>query len=194
MAGTLPNLAVLPPSAPEEGIRDLNTSDGAISLVTRMFQPPTPPEDYTGWMPRSISAMDDDELGDLLVKAGEWTGHVDFELAKAEAQRESAKAQYDFIRARIRLSLRNDNEGKKLTVSDKDDLVDTDPRVVEAYSRWLTTKAVYELTRVIRDKSQRNWDTISRRITQRGQGVERSKREHSVNAVPAMAARTFRRP
>jgi hypothetical protein len=73
-------------------------------------------------------------------------------------------------------------------------MVITDPRFNEAKSRVLYTEAVYKLTKTIRDKAQRNWETISRRITQRGQEIDRMKRESNVAGVPIMAGRAFRRP
>jgi hypothetical protein len=69
----------------------------------------------------------------------------------------------------------------------------TDPRVVDAQSKALYYEAIYRLTKAAMKNAQRNWDTISRRITQRGQAIERMKREQNVGSIPVQA-RAFRRP
>jgi hypothetical protein len=144
-------------------------------------------------MPPDITALDDGMLGQLLNDTSQWCSYLDFQLAQADASRKDAEATLDFVKARIRIAIKTNEEGKKFTVSDKNDIMTTDPRVIQAFSRSLYCDAVYQLTKAIRDKAQRNWETISRRITQRGQEVERMRRESNVAGVPAAAGRTFRR-
>jgi hypothetical protein len=150
-------------------------------------------------MPQDLTELGDDELGDLLNNLSQYCGYAEYQLALASVARDEAEARLDYISARVRIGikanhaeLRAEGEGK-LTEKDKNDLVETEPRVVAARSESLYADASYHLIKVIRDKTQRDWETVSRRITQRGQEVERMRREANVSHVPT-AARTFRRP
>lgn len=179
---------------------DLNTGDKQLEvatdaqrfILTNGLVFPVAPAHYPGEMPENITQLDDSQLGDLLNRQSNWCSFVDTELAKADANLAEAKARLDFIRSRVRIMLKVDGDQKKLTNSDKDDLVNTDPRVVSSTSRALFCDAVYSLTRAIRERAQRNWETISRRITQRGQEIERMKRESNVGQAPLQHGRAFR--
>jgi hypothetical protein len=192
----LPNLSMMTEPL-DSGVSKLNVVDRAVAMVTSILPAPQSIStgDFRGEMPQSLAAMDDDDLGDLLTKVGEWTAYVEFELAKADTARKQSEAQLNFTKASIRLSLKADQlSGKKLTVSDKNDLMTTHPHVVDATAKAIFDESVYQMMRAIAEKAQRNWDTISRRITQRGQQVERIKRENNVASLPAQTARHFRRP
>jgi hypothetical protein len=110
--------------------------------------------------------------------------------------RDQSEKQLDFVKSRLRIGLKFDSEGKKMAVKDKDDMVEVDPRVVDANAKFLYDNTVYSLTKVLRDKSQRDWETVSRRITQRGQAIDRARRDGNVGGAPSPAqlSRTFRRP
>jgi hypothetical protein len=194
---SLPNLAILPPSAPEEALPKFNITDAALRDVSGIMAVPSRMRegDFNGELPPSITSLDDDTLGDLLAKANQWTAFVQFELAKADAARKGSEASLKWLQAAIRLTLKSDQiTGKRLTVTEKDDIMTTHPQVVDAQSAVLFAEAKYQMIRAIYDKAQQNWDTVSRRITQRGQQVERIKRESAVGSIPAQPARSFRRP
>jgi len=170
------------------------TEDALMALASRGLIPAGPPANqFKGAMPEQITSLDDEKLGDLLNNLSRWCGFIDEELSKAESTMKSAKAQLEFIEARIRIAIRSDMADKKLTVQDKNDVVITDPRIVSAKAQVLYTAAVYDLTRTLLNTAQRDWDTVSRRITQRGQGIERMKRETNVAGVPS-GGRSFNRP
>ena len=170
------------------------TEDALMALASRGLIPAGPPANqFKGAMPEQITSLDDEKLGDLLNNLSRWCGFIDEELSKAESTMKSAKAQLEFIEARIRIAIRSDMADKKLTVQDKNDVVITDPRIVSAKAQVLYTAAVYDLTRTLLNTAQRDWDTVSRRITQRGQGIERMKRETNVAVVPS-GGRSFNRP
>jgi hypothetical protein len=182
-----------PPEDINLGTKQLEVLQDALRTVTGsglVF--PDAPQGYTGDMPRDLTTLDDGKLGDLLNSLSAWCSFADSELAKADAARSEAKARLEFVRSRIRLMIKMDPEQKKLTNPDKDDIVTTDPRVVAATGRSLYCEAVYTLTRAIRERAQRNWETVSRRITQRGQEVDRMRREGNVGNTPT-SSRAFRR-
>lgn len=141
----------------------------------------------------NLTQLDDVRLGDLLNKMGNFCSYVDGQLAVADVEREEAQARYDFITARIRMALKEDTDGRKLTVSDKSDIALTRDEVKDAKEQLMNKEAVYKYTRTVRDKAQRAFDTVSRRITQRGQEIERMKREGNVGAVPVTGHHQFRR-
>jgi hypothetical protein len=150
-----------------------------------------PRSGYRGEMPSTITSLDDEELGDILNNLSAWCAFIESELAKASIQQDAAKAHLDFTKARVRIALKADEDGKKLTSQDKNDRVETDPRVVEAKSSDLYASSLYILTRTMRDKAQRDWETVSRRITQRGQEVQRIGRETNVAGIPMQTGRSF---
>lgn len=194
MPGALGRLDLRPPEDIERGKALLTTPPGAALeyLHSRGLDLAAPPRSgYKGEMPAVLTSLDDEMLGNLLNDLSAWCAFVESELARATTERDAATEHLDFVRARVRLGLKLDEDGKKLTVQDKNDRVETDPRVVEAASRELYIESVYTLTRVIRDRAQRDWDTVSRRITQRGQEVERFKREANVAGIPVTGSRSF---
>jgi len=152
-----------------------------------------PSNGFAGEMPKDLTGLDDDELGDLLSNMSEYCGYIEEELSLAEAARNSAQAQVEFVKAKVRLQVKATASGR-MTERDKNDLVTVDPTVVEATSKSLYHEAIYDLTKKTLNRCQRNWDTISRRITQRGQQIERMKRESNVGGVPIIQSRQYRRP
>lgn len=193
---TLPKLNLLPPEDLEVGSNRLTSAvtDAQNTLLAKGLLPVTAPAGYKGEMPHDLTSLDDEELGDLLNHISAWCAYVDYELAQASAQRDASNASMETIMARVRLAYKTDEEGRKLTVQEKSDLVLNDPRVNVAQSKALYCETLYTLTRVYRETAQRNWETVSRRITQRGQEVDRMKRQSNVAGVPASATRAFRRP
>lgn len=192
--GTLGKLDMRPPEDPETGASQLDVHNDALAHVQSkgIQMPALPSNGFQGVMPIDLTSLDDDELGDLLNNLSQYCGYIDVELSVAQIKLETAKAQYDFIYARVRVGVKANTEGK-MTDRDRTDLVVTDPRVVRAQAAMLYAEATYRLTKNIRDQVQRNWDTVSRRITQRGQEIERMRRETNVAGVPAQG-RTFVRP
>lgn len=197
--GSLGRLDISEPEDLTIGSRRLSISgDATKAVLDKGLQFPALTGTFRGDLPVDITQLDDDALGDLLGKIADYCSYVDVELAKADNARKESEAQWEFVQARVRLGLRTvksfaNDPGQKLTVKDKDDMVCTDPRVVEAKSRHLYTEAVYVLTKTILRKAERNWETVSRRITQRGQDVERMKRETNVANIPQPGHRFARR-
>jgi hypothetical protein len=193
MAGALERVNLVQPADLEEGSRQLHVSQAAIQHVASRGIPlPNPPATgYRGEMPPTLTSLDDVQLGDLLNNVAQWLAYLDGQLAIAEADRMSAKSDLEFRKSRIRMAIKAHGE-KRMTLTDKNDLTITDPRIIEAESRHLYTEAIYSMMRAARNKAQQDWETVSRRITQRGQEVERMKREANVAGAPAMA-RTFTR-
>jgi hypothetical protein len=170
----------------------LEIYDDALDAMARKgLHPPSLPASFDGNMPSDLTSLDDEHLGDLLNQMSAWCAFIEFELAKVAAQRSGAEANLDEMKARVRIRLKADDAGKKMPQKDKDDAVETHEEVRKANKHYIFMDSLYGLVRVLRDKAQRDWETVSRRITQRGQEVERMKRETNVAGVPV--ASRFRR-
>lgn len=175
----------------ETGLKQLDvTTDALRSLVEMGFALPSKPKNgFDGTLP-PLSELGNEALGDLLQQLSDWIGFVDGEFAKVEGELEVSKAQYEFIQANVRIQLKS-LEGK-MTVQDKTDNTYNDKRVSEAHSRYLFNFTKFNILRALRNKAQRNWETVSRNITQRGQDVDRMRRGENVGSTPALTNR-FRR-
>lgn len=144
-------------------------------------------------IPQHLASLDDRALGDVLNQANIWCGYVESELAQAKTFRDAAETRRDFIRAKVRMQVRAGAE-KKLSNPDKDDNVETDPRVAQAENDLLFHEARYAYIKVLVNNAQRDWDTISRHITQRGQEIDRHRRGDNVGQTQVpMHSGTFRR-
>lgn len=150
-----------------------------------------PGSGFIGILPDSITTLDDDELGELLNKLSGWGAYVQSDLVAAETKMQVVKEQLEFIQSQIRIAVRA-QEGK-MTAQDKTDMMNTHPKVVEAKARYIYCYSYYEYVKAIRDKAQKDWETVSRRITQRGQGIDRARRAESVANVNPQFTKAFRR-
>jgi len=161
----------------ETGRLRLNITKDVLEDVSRrgiFFQPATPPYQLP-----PLTQLDDDDLGDLLSTISTYCAFVDEELARASMEYEAAKSQEAFVRARVRIELRDHT---KLKADEARDQMEVDKRVVESRANTLYAKAMYEVVEVKAKNSQRDWDTVSRRITQRGQEIDRIRRGINVES------------
>lgn len=188
------NLGSLNPIQPvdiEEGKRQLSVANQAVTdVAARGFVFPNLPQNqaYRGVLPMNLVHLDDTQLGDLLTQIATWCGYADMELAKARAARNEAEEKLKFIQSRLRLAVKAAAEGKKPSNPEMDDVVNSDPRVVLAKRDSLYCEAVFDYTKQLVDAAQRDWETVSRRITQRGQEVDRMTRGSNIGGVPVMAS------
>jgi hypothetical protein len=190
-----PISAQLPTQEMDVGQFDVSR-DVIAAVQQRGIQIPGPPvSGYRGEMPANITSLDDEQLGTMMADQSQWVGYIEGQLAIADGLKKSSASTEDYIRARIRLTLRTLSKeelgGVKLSEKDKSDWVECDPKVLEAHKRALYYEGIYRLTLATRDKAQRDWETVSRRITQRGQDVQRQIRNNQVAGVPVTP--TFRR-
>lgn len=189
---TLPPLPAISSEALDASIRSLNVVNNVVqALMQRGLTPPGRPEGFNGELPPNISHLDDGALGELLGKMSEYGGFVEAVLAEAAVNKEQAEEIFNQTRAGLMVDLMGAPRGK-MNAEEKSSYVDCDPRTVQARSNFLYWKTYHTLTKVVVDRVQRNWDTVSRRITQRGQEVDRMVRGNSMNGRPTHNL-TFRR-
>lgn len=142
-------------------------------------------------LPEDLTRLDDNQLGQLLNVLGQWVGYIDQQLANADSSRNSADSYLTYIQARVRIEIKSRSE-KKLTAQEKNDIMETNPQVVDAKNKAMFWESIYRLTKSLRDSVQLSWETASRRITQRGQEVDRMRRETNVAGIPANVGGAFR--
>jgi hypothetical protein len=176
----------------EAGAAALSTANLAIEAVIKagFVFPPRPNQNYQGVLPTNLVQLSDEQLGDTMNQISNWLSYAQIELAKARSARNEAEAKMEFTKSRLRLSIKAATE-KRTSNPEMDDLVVAEPRFLEAHRNYLYWETVYDYTRQLVEMSQRDWDTVSRRITQRGQDGDRGTRMNNVGNVPVMPG-TFR--
>jgi len=136
---------------------------------------------YRGELPPDITALDDRQLGTTMGLLSEWNNYAQAQLAEASSNLATVKAELEFIEAKLRIAYQKDpTEHKKRSNPERDDYVGTDPRYVQAKSDVLYWEKIYLFVRAIANAAEQSFSAISRRITQRGQEIDRMNRNTGV--------------
>ena len=147
------------------------------------------PQPYRGELPSDLTALNDAQLGTTLGLLSEWNNYVQVQLAECSGYLSAAKAELEFIEAKLRLAYQKDpTEHKKRSNPERDDYVGTDPRYVQAKSNVLYWEKVYVYVRAIANSAEQSFSAVSRRITQRGQEIDRMNRTNGATGgtnIPA---------
>lgn len=178
----------------QEGLDIYKTSaDQALAELSRKgFAPPPMPmyqtahgmQPYRGEVPADITTMSDDQLGTCLGRLSEWNAYVQFQLAEADSQLLAAKADLALVEAKLRIAYKVDEEGKKRSNPERDDHVGVDVLYLSANSKMVYWETMYRYTKAIALATESAFATVSRRITQRGQEMERERRNQGVPHIP----------
>lgn len=145
---------------------------------------------FTGELPPNLPDLTDSQLGDLLGKLSEWSSYVSYDLAITNLVRAIAKEQLEDVSANLRILYKQDEEHRKRTEQERKDMMRIDRRFTEANMRFKYWDAYYDIVNSINESAIQNYAAVSRRITQRGQDVERDRRTAGVAQMPP----AFRRP
>jgi hypothetical protein len=178
-------LTVKPEIDFQEGV-DLyqSRSQAAIAaLGQKGFNPPNQPvyatqagrQYYQGELPADLTTLTDDHLGGYMGLLSEWNGYVQYQLAEADSQLLHAKAQLAFIEAKLRIAYKYDEEGKKRSNPERDDHVGSDRRYLEVNSQVIYWETFWRYTKAVAFKAEQSFAAVSRRITQRGQSIDRDR-------------------
>lgn len=134
---------------------------------------------YRGELPSDLTALSDSQLGTTLGLLSEWNNYVQAQLAEVSGYKDEAKISMEFIEAKLRIAYQRDpSEHKKRSNPERDDYVNTDPRFVEARSTVLYWEKMYHFVRAIANAAEQSFSAVSRRITQRGQEIDRMNRNN----------------
>lgn len=132
---------------------------------------------FRGELPSDLVALRDDQLGTILGLLSEWNNYVQAQLAETSSHLSVAKAELEFIEAKLRIVYQKDPaEHKKRSNPERDDYVGTDPRYVQARSDVLYWEKIYVFVRAIANSAEQSFAAVSRRITQKGQEIDRMNR------------------
>lgn len=166
---------------------------GFPSPAIPVIQTAAGPVYFRGEIPTDLTQITDDQLGTFMSAMSGWITYVDTELAKADSSKTGAEVELELVEARLRIVYRIDEDGKKRSNPERDDYVRVDRRYVEAKSQVLYWETIYRYVKAIYAGAHKNWESISRRITQRGQELERDRRGGSVGSAPLPAGPLFGR-
>ena len=178
----------------EEGIAMYESrAQQAIALLdSKGFGTPTPPQvqtsagpmTYQGHVPPNLPDLDDNQLGYYMGLLSEWNNYVQRQLAEANVLLHTAKAILEHVQAKLRIAYQRDEEDKKRSNPERDDYMTTDRRFVERNSNVIYHETIYTHIRAIANSAEQAFAAVSRRITQRGQEIDRNNRTGSVNNMP----------
>lgn len=182
------SLNVNPEMSLEEGQNLYQTAirSAGANLAALGVQSPFPPNTsgpggatvpYRGELPPNLTDLTDNELGTYLGLLTEWGNYVGYQLAAADASLTAAKADLHLVEAKLRIVYQKDPESKKKRSSaERDDYVGADRRYIEANSQVLYWETMYIYLKAITNAAVDSFAAVSRRVTQRGQEVDRMTR------------------
>lgn len=135
---------------------------------------------YRGEMPPDLTGLDDQQLGWYMGMLSEWNAYVQYQLAEADYQLSLVKAEKALVEAKLRIMYKLDEEGKKRSNPERDDYVNSDRRFVEVQAQESYWETMWRVTKAIAISAEQNFSAVSRRITQRGQEIDRTNRQGGV--------------
>lgn len=134
---------------------------------------PTP---YTGHVPSNLPELNDTELGHQMGLLSEWNSYVQQKLAETSVQLMKAKAILEHVEANLRIAYQVDESDKKRSNPERDDYMTCDNRFVDAKSGVVYWDSLYISIRAVANSAEQAFAAVSRRITQRGQEIDRGDR------------------
>lgn len=138
------------------------------------------PQPYQGHIPDNLPDLDDNQLGFYLGLLSGWNGYVQQQLAEANVHHSKVKAILEHVEAKLRIAYGRDEEDKKRSNPERDDHMKSDRRYLEANSNVIYWETLYTHIRAIANSAEQAFAAVSRRITQRGQEIDRGNRGGSV--------------
>ncbi len=135
---------------------------------------------YRGELPSNLTEISDQQLGWYLSMLSTWNAYVQTKLAEADLNRSITEEKLKFLTAKLNVALIGHKQGNKnLTAPQVKAVVESDRRYVDINIQFITNEAVYKMVKAAAEAAETNWWTVSRRITQRGQELERDRRTPS---------------
>lgn len=184
------NFTVDPEITMEEGVSLYETrmQQAMATLNTKGFTIPAPPTcqtqggmmPYRGELPPDLTTLNDTQLGTYMGLLAEWSTYVRAQMAEAQANFDEAISEQALVEAKLRIKYKLDEDGKKRSNPERDDMVGADRRYVEIKSKVLYWDTIRSYIKAISFGAENKFAAISRRITQRGQDLERERRTHGV--------------
>jgi hypothetical protein len=137
---------------------------------------------YQGHVPPNLPDLDDTQLGHQMGLLSEWNNYVQQKLAEANIQLAKSKSIMEHVEAQLRIAYQIDENDKKRSNPERDDYMTCDSRFVKAKSEWLYWDSLYTAIRAVANSAEQAFSAVSRRITQRGQSIDRENRVGSTTS------------
>lgn len=161
-------------------------------LASKGFGTPTPPMmqsnvgnvPYQGHIPTNLPELNDDQLGYYLGLLTEWNNYVQNQLAEVSVHLVTVKEILEHVESKLRIAYGRDEEDKKRTVSERDDYMKVDRRYLEANGNVIYWETLHTHIRAVANSAEQAYAAVSRRVTQRGQEVDRGNRSNGVQNIP----------
>jgi hypothetical protein len=131
---------------------------------------------YQGNIPTNLPEMSDNELGYYMGLLSEWNNYVQQQLAESSVNFTKSKAVLEHVEANLRIAYQVDENDKKRSNPERDDYMTSDRRYVEAKSNVIYWDTLYTSIRAVANSAEQAFSAVSRRITQRGQEIDRTNR------------------
>lgn len=197
MPGAIGSLDLTPTATFEESIRQLEAQfEAARQQVWQTFgseQLAPPPGGFPLYIPVTFENVSDRDLGELLNKISNGLAFAEARLSDASVGKNYADVIREKTRAYVRVMVRKAaiDRKEKLHAQDKDDEVVIHELMHRADARCIYWETYYGSVKWIRDALQKNWETVSRQITLRGQETNRFNREATVSNIPLGRSQAF---
>jgi len=145
------------------------------------YNTPNGPQVYRGELPHDLTSLTDDQLGYYMGLLSEWNAFVQFQLAEYDSHLSAAKSELSLVEANLRMSFKYDEENKKRSNPERDDCVKCDQRFNEADGNVIYWETKWRYAKAIAFSAEQSFNAVSRRITQRGQEVDRHRRDGNIS-------------
>lgn len=154
---------------------------GGADIQRPMLNTQLGPQPYQGHIPPNLPELDDNALGYYMGLLSEWNTYVQHQLAEASVQFTKSKSILEHVEGHLRIVYQNDENDKKRSNPERDDYMTCDRRFVQAKSDLIYWDTIYTSIKAIANSAEQAFSAVSRRITQRGQEIDRGNRHGSVN-------------
>lgn len=164
----------------EEGVQKKLQQKGFIMATKPAFQDSTGASHYfDGTIPHDLTQLNDQQLGFYMSMVTAWMDWVGCEKTLYDMSRTVAQAQLDVFESKLRLKNKTDEEGKRRSNPERDDIVNADRHVLEARSKWIELDAMYSYINQQYKSAEQKYAALSRRVTQTTN--EHSRHNRNIN-------------
>jgi hypothetical protein len=149
---------------------------------------------FQGQIPSDLTQLNDNQLGTLLGLLTEWSNFLSYREAAAQMELKLALETFDLVEAKLNALYMRDEENKRRTEAERKFAVRCDKRYVFAREQVHEKETYNTILEKIVGAATKSYAAVSRRITQRGQDIDRANRTMTVQNMPVPGQPMFRRP
>lgn len=188
------NIAYEPEVSIEEARTILDIEESVMAKITSMglgipgkpvYADATGASHYfEGDIPHDLTQLTDQQLGFYMSMVTAWMSYVGGQKTLADMRKTIAREQLEVFEAKLRISNKADEEGKRRSNPERDDIVRKHRQIVEARSAYIQLEAIYKFTVTIFNGAEQKFAAISRRITQTTNTHSNNNRSTNVQNQP----------